>query len=769
MRATAEGDSTVRRRYPLSWELARGRRETIDAADWIPAIVPGSVQLDWARAHDLPDFTVGENVMCWRGLEESFWTYRTRVELPVFTEGEKPWLVLQGIDYAARVFVDGKEVASHEGMETPLEVPLTGGAEDGIVIEVELAPAPKSHAHPADRSQADHTCKPAVAYGWDFHPRLIPLGLWKETFLEVRPRCYLERRPELNYTLSEDLRRAEGGLRIYLPAGEEGESVVVCWSLRDEAGETRAAATAEVALRGTPSEVRLPFELDLEESELWWPRGQGRATLFVSRVELLSGAPSGEIREVDSRRVGFRRVRLVMAPGEWNSPATFPKSRSRPPMTLEINGRPIFAKGSNWVCPDVFPSRVSRKRYDALLELAAECHFNILRVWGGASAPHDHFYERCDELGLMVWQEFPLACNGYPDDAAYLDLLDQESKSLIQRLRLHPSLVLWCGGNELFNSWSRMTDQSLPLRLLNRNTYELDPSRPFLPTAPVYGMGHGHYTFLDPVEKVEAWAVFQDSTCTAYSEFGCPGPAPLESLRSILPEAEQWPPRPSGTWKLHHAFDAWLPGSWLHLREQEHYFGPCESLESLVKRGQFLQAIGFQGIFEEARRQRPTASMALNWCFAEPWPAIANNSLVAWPCLPKPALRAVTAACRPTLASARIRRFSWEPGSLFEAELWFLHEGRQVLEGVKVEAWIEFGEEGRHLVAWKISKVAPDTNVLGPTVRTRLPDRRCPFRLLLTVSGKPEWDSGYELQVGPTAESFHEDIDFTRMQRRLNF
>jgi beta-galactosidase/beta-glucuronidase len=164
----------------------------------------------------------------------------------------------------------------------------------------------------------------------------------------------------------------------------------------------------------------------------------------------------------------LRTVRLVMAPDQWNEPGenAFPKPQTPPPITLAINGRPIFAKGSNWVPPEVFPGSLTLERMRELLHLAAGCHFNLLRVWGGGLSTIPEFYELCDEFGLMVWQEFPLACNASPDDPDYLGVLDRESRWLIVRLRAHACVVLWCGGNELFNAWSGMTERNSTYSLL---------------------------------------------------------------------------------------------------------------------------------------------------------------------------------------------------------------------------------------------------------------------------------------------------------------
>src|SRR5262249_33690369 len=156
------------------------------------------------------------------------------------------------------------------------------------------------------------------------------------------------------------------------------------------------------------------------------------------------------------------------------------------------NGRRVFCKGANCVPPDIFPGVTDEARYRDLTMRGREANFNMLRLSGGGIVCKHAFYRLCPELRIMVWTGFPLARNAYPDSAEYLALLDAESWAIITRLREHPCLVLWCGGNELFNVWSGMTEQSLPLRLLAHNTYELDPARPFLSTTPLTGMGHGY-------------------------------------------------------------------------------------------------------------------------------------------------------------------------------------------------------------------------------------------------------------------------------------
>jgi beta-mannosidase len=351
----------------------------------------------------------------------------------------------------------------------------------------------------------------------------------------------------------------------------------------------------------------------------------------------------------------------------------------------------------------------------------------------------------------MVWQEFPLACNCYAETPAYLGELEQEAKSLINRLRGHPSLVLWCGGNELFNNWSGMTDQSPALRMLASLCWQLDPARPFLPTSPVDGVGHGPYTFRDHVGGGEIWSVFQTSACTAYNEFGCSAPTFADIAHAVLPEAERWPPRPGTSWDSHTGVE---PGDGFGghqiLSHLERYLGKPTSLEDFEMKGQLLQREGIRGLYEEARRQKPHAAMALAWCLNEPWPTLVNCSLVAWPDRPKCGYDGAKLACRPALASARIRKFAWAAGERFDPQFWILNDAPQPVAAGRMTAILVFNGTRTAFGTWDFPEVAANQNLAGPTFALELPAApQGLFELELTVEGRPGLGSTYTLCFAP--------------------
>ena len=718
---------------PLEWQLGWARTAAETPAEWVPAQVPGAVQLDYARAKKWGPYTYGDNWRAYAPLEDFYYTYRTRFAAPACPPGQRVMFRSAGIDYRCEIVLNGETRWRQEGMFTPVAVELTPGLRPQNELWVRVWPAPKSVASPATRVQANHSVKPAVSYEWDWHPRLIPLGLWDETGVTVEPLGAAETfatRARLN----EALDRATIDV-TFAGAGLKGAEYV--WRLLDPAGKPVAE------LRGQAEADAVTRQTTLAQPQLWWPHDQGTPALYTAELAVRAGGRELPVRR---QKVGCRRVRLVMNEGAWVEPVAFPKSRSVAPAQFEINGRKVFVKGTNWVNPEIFPGIITRERYAELLTLARGANFNILRVWGGGIVNKESFFELCDELGLLVWQEFPLACNKYPDTPEYLAVLEQEATAIIRRLAPHASLALWSGGNELFNNWSGMDDQSRPLRLLNALTYRLDPETPFIATSPLEGMGHGHYVFRDPQTREEVFQLMARAHNTAYTEFGMPSPSPVAVLKQIIPEKDLWPPRAGTAWESHHAFKAWMYNTWLCDDTIAEYFGAPKSLEELVANGQLLQGEGYKAIFEEARRQKPYCAMALNWCYNEPWPSAANNSLIVWPTVLKPGYYAVQQSCRPVLASARFKKFKWAPGEELTIDTWMLSDAPAGVPAGKVRVSVGVPGDQRALLTWDHPALAPNTNQAGPVVRCRLPNFAADrIQVRLEVEGHPEYSSEYTL------------------------
>ncbi len=716
----------------MNWELGYPSPGGSGELRWTGAKVPGAVQLDVAEAEGYGPWFYAENWRDYLWMEDCSFIYRSSFARPGLHKNERLYFFSKGIDYTFEIILNGHSLLSQEGMFTPVLLDLTAYLDDANELLVKIFPIPKKQPEPPDRVQASASVKPAVSYGWDWHPRLVPSGIWDETGLEIRPASHMDD-VSLQYKLNEQLSSA--GV-VVEARGSEMKGCMLSFRFLDAEERVLYSDQCLAGAQGAN------FAFRLEDPRLWWPHDHGHPYLYHYDVELTD--PAGKHLQTLTGKQGFRRVKLVMNHGGWDEPTEFPRTRSIVPIQLEINNRQIFCKGTNWVNPEIFPGLINSKRYDELTDRALEANFNLLRVWGGGIVNKQPFHDQCDEKGILVWQEFPLACNNYEDDPRYLEVLKQEAESIIRRIRKHASLALWSGGNELFNSWSGMSDQSLALRMLNSLCLNLDPDTPFISTSPLFGMAHGHYVFRDPESGEEVFSTMNSAANTAYTEFGVPSPSSVEILELVIPPDELWPPAPGASWESHHAYNAWEGDTWLMKDMIDDYFGKAGSLEELVANGQLLQAEGYKAIYEESRRQKPYCSMALNWCFNEPWPTAANNNIVSYPNSCKPAFGAVRNACRPVMASARNFKFSWQEGEDFRTELWMLNDRFQKVEAGVVRAKLISGGSCIELGSWSYECLAANSNQKGPFLRARLPaleaDR---FTLELEVDGSPAYNSSY--------------------------
>lgn len=685
-----------------------------------PAAVPGNIQNDYAQFKEWGDLNYRTNCTRYAALEDCSWQYIAYPEVD-FGKDERVYFVSKGIDYMSVIALNGVELCRHEGMFSDIVLDITPYLQEKNELVITILPHPKrADAVKDTRDEADIAVKPPVCYGWDWHPRLLFSGMWQEAYIETRKKSYI-RDVAVKYELSDDLQSATGAFEIDCDLAATVE-------LFDEDGKVVYAGDGK--------------HFVLNNVHLWWCNGHGQPYLYTYKVT------SGD--DVYSGKVGFKRSRLVMAKGEWNKPSDYPMSRSNPPITLELNGKIVFAKGSNMPTPEIFPGTVTRARYEQLLKSVKDANMNILRMWGGCGIQKKDFYELCDEYGIMVWQEFPLACNCYGvyRKKEYCAALKQEAISIIKRISKFACLVLWCGGNELFNNWSKMTEQSEPLRLLDQLTYEYSPEIPFIMAAPLSGMKHGPYSFFSECYG-DVVTLFQSTSATAYTEFGCSSLSSPEYLSTFMDENDLNHPAPDfdGPWTLHHAFGPKdLPGTTLFESTCRRFQFPHANLSEIYEATEWVQSEGLRFIFEEARRQSPTCSMAVNWFFTEPWRVAVGCSLILYPDVKKRAYYTVSSSCRPVLASACYRKFDWKAGEMFEADIWLLNDTGNAVSDV-IEVQLEIAGEAKSLATWQTGEV--QANCLGPTVHFVLPNVKADHFILRLLS-KNGYSSDYKLRYYET-------------------
>ncbi|MFE9171144.1 glycoside hydrolase family 2 protein [Streptomyces kebangsaanensis] len=507
----------------------------------LPAAVPGCVHTDLLAAGLVPDPFLGRNETeaAWVGRRE--WTYERR--LGTASEHERTDLVFDGLDTAAEITLDGRTLGrvrnmhrSHRfdvtGLQGLLLVRFASAYTEAEAVRGRLGDRPAAYAEPYAFVR-----KMACSFGWDWGPTLVTAGIWRPVRLESWSTARISRvRP--------------------LVTVEQGAGVV---ELRVEVERTRADAglavearvggvRARAAIDGTDGTVRLR----VPDPELWWPRGYGEQPLYDAELTLLHGS---DALDVWRRRIGFRTVELDTSADAHGSG-----------FTLVVNGERLFARGVNWIPDDVFPSRITRERYRRRLGQAAAAGVNLVRVWGGGIYESGDFYDACDELGLLVWQDFPFACAAYPEERPLRGEVEAEARENVVRLMPHPSLVLWNGNNENlwgFRDWDwerRLAGDSWGegyyLGLLPRVVAELDPTRPYTAGSPWSGSWAHHPN--DPAHGTHhSWEVWNRTDYADYrrevprfvAEFGWQAPPAYATLRRALPGEDLAPDSPG---MLHH-------------------------------------------------------------------------------------------------------------------------------------------------------------------------------------------------------------------------
>jgi beta-mannosidase len=646
------------------------RRTDDGGPGWLPASVPGCVVADLWRAHEVPDPYVERNSLAIEWVPERAWLYRRSVDVPERLErGTRAWLCFQGVDFGSQVFLDGEPLGRHEGMFDPFEFEVSGrlrpGARHELAVIVE--PAPDTEPQTGRTSQV-RIHKSRMSYGWDFCPRMIHQGIWQPVSLELAGQVRITdvwSRPQLDG----DLRRARVKVQVGLDLARAGQ-VSLSAQLVELPGVT-ARGTASVVLEAGAGMAVV--ELDIADPPLWWPNGHGPARVGRLVVRALAGEDIPDERSVP---IGFRTVEL--APNEGGPDGARP-------YTFVVNGRRIHAKGWNWVPHDVFQGVPRPDRIDHLTRLLADAHVNLVRVWGGGLIETPAFYEACDRRGIMVWQEFIQSSSGIEDTPSavpeFVELMRGEATRIVPLRRNHPSLVLWCGGNELQDAEGPLDDERSPvLGALRDVVRRLDPDRAWLPTSPT---GRVYQNRLDGIERdpdglhdvhgpwehqglAKQYELYNRGTSLLSSEFGVEGMTNRRTLEALIPDStRRWP---AG---LDNAVYRHLGAWWNNLPLlQASFGGRLDDLESVRRASQRLQADGLRYAIEANRRRAPRNSGSLPWQFNEPYAFAWSTCAVDHRGDPKPAYFAVRRAYLPVAVTARFDRAALDGADCLLAEVW---------------------------------------------------------------------------------------------------
>ncbi|WP_434578613.1 beta-mannosidase [Thermoanaerobacterium thermosaccharolyticum] len=601
-----------------TWQF---REATSD--DWLEGKVPGCVQLDLMAQNKISDPFYRMNEIECHKLEDKEWIYRKEFDFEFPDEFDEIKLVFEGIDTLADIYFNGDYLGTAENMFISYEYDVTDLIkEKNNVLEVYFQSIIKTirsteKDSPLKLESSFESARPYIrkaqySFGWDWGPRLVQVGLWKDVYISVIKDAVIEK----PFFYTEQLKDGEAYVRV--------SASVSYFTYFDLKAEVTILYDGEVCGRKVVpivyGEIDAAFKID--EAKLWYPNGVGPQNLYDICIKLTM---ADVVVDELSFRSGIRVVKLHRE-----------KDNIGESFIFEINGIKIFAKGADWIPADNFLSRITKDDYYTFIKLAKDANMNMLRVWGGGIYEDEAFYDACDEMGIMVWQDFMYACAQYPDQFDWFQqMAAEEAEDVLLRLRNHPSIVLWCGNNENntgFYSWWGNGDPKylgnyIYKEILPQICAKYDPSRPYWVSSPYGGVDPNSESEGDR-HQWDVWSGWAD--VKAYladksrfvSEFGFQSMPDWKTVLSYTKEDDRYILSP-----VMISHNKQIDGMERLIRYMVSELGFPKDLKSFVYLTQFNQAEAIKKGVEHWRARKFMTAGTLYWQFNDCWP------VASWSCI----------------------------------------------------------------------------------------------------------------------------------------
>ena len=585
----------------------------------VGATVPGNVELDFMRAGRLPqDLLTGDKILMLQNYEN--WNFLYEREFTA--EPGKPCeLIFEGVDCFASYYLNGEKIGESENMFIEHKFNVTGKLKQTNVLQVALrspvVEAMKKEYYPiplggwGQEQNFDqlYVRKAPHSYGWDIMPRAVSAGLWRGVSLREIPRheitdCYITtvQADEKQALLLVNYRvQTQPDLLNQLEILVEG----VCGGSRFEKREKMFFSAGRLMVA-------------VENPRLWMPAGYGEPNLYQVKVTVFHrDVPIAEI----SQTLGIRTLELER---------TDTTGKDRPgEFIFRINRTPVLCKGTNWVPLDLFHSRDAEK-YEKALALARDLKCNIIRCWGGNVYEDTRFFDLCDQYGIMVWQDFAMACANYPQDDEFAETMRTEAEKVVKKLRRHPSLIIWCGDNECDYLNGTPENNRITRQVLKKTVEVYDPYRPYICSSPYIADQSK-----EPSEQ-HLWGnrayfkskFYEEHTAHFVSEIGYHGCPQVSSIQKFITEENLWPWEDNKEWKAH-CTDAgkgcFTYRCKLMADQIKQLFGKTpETLEEFAFASQASQAEAKKHFIEMIRLKKWRTTGVIWWNLLDGWPQFSD-------------------------------------------------------------------------------------------------------------------------------------------------
>lgn len=617
----------VQKKIESGWKLRQAGERT-----WLPAVVPGSVYTDLLREGKMEDPFWKDNETKALALMERDYEYETVFLCEEFKSSKKVWIRFEGLDTIADIYLNQHMVGRAENMHRIWEFDVTDALKDGdnvlrIYFHSPLAYIKKAYEKQPTRGTEDamdgfvHIRKAHYMFGWDWGAHLPDAGIFRPVILlgmddgRIDSVCIHQTHGEENVTLNFAVTRN--------PAEELKTEIAVTDGSEGFSYEVQVTSPEGLIV----AEADSPKSIVIHNPQLWWPNGIGAQPLYQVSVILYKNG-----REVDTwtRRIGLRRMTMHVEKDEWG--VCF---------AHQVNGKDIFAMGADYIPEDHLIGRVNPDTTRKLLEQCRSANFNLVRVWGGGYYPDDWFYDLCDEMGLMVWQDFMFACAVYDLTPEFEENIRRECIDNVKRIRHHASLGLWCGNNEMEQFVKQGTWVSDPKEvrdylfqyehLIPEVLKQYDADTFYWPSSPSSGGA-----FDEPQDPdrgdVHYWEVWHSNKpfsdyrnyCFRYlSEFGFQSFPFMKTIETISDDPKDW--NIFSYIMEKHQRNAGANGKIMSYLQQTYRY-PSDFSTALYA-SQMLQAEAIKYGVEHFRRNRGRCMGTVYWQLNDCWPVASWSSI----------------------------------------------------------------------------------------------------------------------------------------------
>ena len=623
------------------WQFRQVTAGAQDESGWLPATVPGDVHLDLLANKKIPDpfFRDNESKLQW--IEKESWEYRLNFTVTAaMLARSNVDLVFDGLDAAAEVYLNGDRMLSTDNSFRVWRVTAKSHLHVGKNLLRVVFPSPIKAA--ADAAASDffrihskteektYIRKPAYEYGWDWGPRFVTSGIWKQVRIEAWDKVRIADFAIRQRDVSGEVAHLDAEVEVEAAAATTTHVSVSYWGSGEPLKGKAPTVSVTVTLHAGRNVIDLPIEI--LKPKRWYPAGYGEQALYDFDANVFtSGSEMVESRTV---KAGLRSIVLDRHLDKWG--------RS---FQLLVNGIPIFAKGADVIPFDSFPNRVTTANYRRILESARDANMNMIRHWGGGYYESDEFYAICDELGIMVWQDFMFGNDWQPGTYAFKLNIEAEAEDQVRRLRNHPSIVVWCGNNETESAFNWDVRKTLPADIrffmwqdyltefsgiLPRVVARLDAETPYWPSSPssdyeavspVYLSGDNH--FWDVWHGRVPFATYESDNSRFVTEFGFqsfPEMKTVEAFTQPEDRASIFTPVMLAHQKNNEG------NSIIHDYLLRDYSEP-KDFASFLYASQVLQAEGIKIGAEHWRRSRPETMGTIFWQLNDCWPVASWSSI----------------------------------------------------------------------------------------------------------------------------------------------